>query len=523
MEDQRPNIILIITDQQRFDTIRALGFPYVDTPFLDELVREGVSFDNCFCTAPSCVPSRASLFTGYYPHTTGILKNGDLWRHSWVEDLAKSGYYCVNVGKMHTVPFETPLGFHERYVVENKDRYLEGRYYFDEWDKALRARGLVKQQRELYRRLPDFAERLGAFEWELDEDMHPDMFVGDMAAWWIETKPRPDGPLFLEIGFPGPHPPYDPIPRYAEPYLGRDLPLPDVTDEEIAGQPPPFQAMRVHNTEVDHDSIVHQLDATLEQQHRQRAYYLANVTMIDEKIGRIREALDARGYLENAVVIFTSDHADALGDHGHSQKWTMYDIVTRVPLVVWAPGRSVGGRRVGGLCQMMDIGPAVLELAGLPVPDTFEAESILPALIDRSEAASAPLSSESPSAGVSGRRWPGRFWRGVQRAVRGLLRTVSPAEDSWPGRQYVFAEHGRDGILQEAEFVTMVRSREWKLVHFLGQPFGQLFDLVDDPGETKNLWDDPASASMKQELVAALLEWRIRSGYRTRTWTEDVR
>ena len=117
--NKQPNIILIMTDQQRFDTIAALGFPYMDTPNLDRLVREGVSFDNCFVSAPSCAPARASLFTGLYPHTTGILKNADRWTRSWVEDLASAGYHCVNIGKMHTFPFETPLGFHERYVVEN--------------------------------------------------------------------------------------------------------------------------------------------------------------------------------------------------------------------------------------------------------------------------------------------------------------------------------------------------------------------------------------------------------------------
>ena len=88
-------------------------------------------------TAASCAPARASLFKGYYPHTTGILKNADTWRRSWIELLNDAGYHCTNVGKMHTWPFETELGFDERYVVENKDRYLEGRYYFDEWDKAL--------------------------------------------------------------------------------------------------------------------------------------------------------------------------------------------------------------------------------------------------------------------------------------------------------------------------------------------------------------------------------------------------
>ena len=125
----------------------------------------------------------------------------------------------------------------------------------------------------------------------------------------------------------------------------------------------------------------------------------------------------------------------------------------------------------------MDIGPAILEAAGVSVPPTVEAESL----------------------------WP---------ALRG---------DTWDGRAYVFAEHGRDGILQETEFMTMVRSREWKLVHFLDEPFGQLFDLVNDPDELHNLWNDPAAAGKKLELLDLLREWRIRSDVHTRNWAENWR
>ena len=178
-----PNLILIHTDQQRFDTIRAHGFDYMDTPNLDRLVEEGVAFTRSFVSAPSCAPSRASLFTGYFPHTTGVLENMDRWTHSWVEQLSGSGYHCVSIGKMHTIPWETPLGFHERYVVENKDRYRADRWYVDEWDKALRARGLTKPSRATYAEWPDWEERLGAYEWPLPTDMHPDNFVGDLAVW----------------------------------------------------------------------------------------------------------------------------------------------------------------------------------------------------------------------------------------------------------------------------------------------------------------------------------------------------
>ncbi len=476
MADGRPDIIFIITDQQRFDTIRALGYDFMDTPHLDRLVNEGVTFTNCFTTAASCAPARASLFTGYYPHTTGILRNADTWRHSWIELLNNAGYHCTNIGKMHTWPFNTGLGFDERYVVENKDRYLEGRYYFDEWDKGLRARGLVKQQRELYRQRPDYRESLGAFDWKLDEDMHPDFFVGDLAAWWIKNYPKTE-PLFLQIGFPGPHPPYDPVPRYVEQYLKKDLPLLDVTEEELNELPEPFKEMRVHNTEVDHDSVVHLLNPTHEQRHRQRAHYLANVTMIDEKVGEIMKALKSRGYLEDSIIIFTSDHGDCLTDHGHSQKWTMYDTITRMPMIVWAPKRFGAARRIDGLCQQMDIGPTLLQLAGCELPVNIEAESLLPAL--------------------NGEDW-------------------SPRED-------VFAEQGRDGNFQGCEFMTMVRNRDWKLVHFLNQSCGQLFDLRNDPDEVRNLWKGEAHSAKKDELLAVLREWRIQSGCRTKDWAKEWR
>jgi arylsulfatase A-like enzyme len=156
----------------------------------------------------------------------------------------------------------------------------------------------------------------------------------------------------------------------------------------------------------------------------------------------------------------------------------MYDIITRVPTIVWSPNRFKGGRIHNGLCQMIDLGPTILNLANVEVDETCEAQSLLPAL---------------------------------------------ETEEIWEGRDVVFAEHGRDGILRETEFMTMVRTREWKLVHFLDEPFGQLFDLINDPLEKSNLWDDVRYTEEKQALLAVLREWRIRSAYHTKTWTSNWR
>jgi arylsulfatase A-like enzyme len=473
----RPNIVLFITDQQRFDTVAALGFGHMTTPHLDRLVREGVAFTNCHVTGASCVPSRASLFNGYYPHVTGILSNGQRWRRTWVERLREAGYRCVNVGKMHTYPYDVDAGFHERYIVENKDRFLEQRWYFDEWDKALAAHGLRKQQRSLYRLRPDYRERLGAFEWELPEKLHSDVFVGDFAAWWLESYPKTE-PLFLQVGFPGPHPPYDPVPRYAGPYLERaDLPVPTVSAAELAGQPAYLEEKRRHDAEVDHDSVLWNPDRTAAQLRRMRAYYYANVTMIDERIGRILEVLAARGYLENTVIFLTSDHGDCLGDHGLSQKWSMYDAVTRVPLVAWAPGRFPAGRRIDGLCQLFDLAPTILELAGLAPRADYDARTLLPALEGR----------------------------------------------DWTPRQLVYCEQAGDTNLTGAAYVAMVRSSDWKAVYIQGAADGQLYDLAADPEERRNLWDDARHAERRRLMLDRLRDWLVETNFTTRDWAADAR
>ena len=478
-----PNIVFIITDQQRYDTIASLGFPHVQTPNLDRLVQEGAHFTNCFITAPSCAPSRASLFTGYYPHTTGILKNADNWTRSWVENLADAGYHCANIGKMHTYPYETPCGFHERHVVENKDRFLEGGAYLDEWDKFLQRGGHKKQKRVEYRKRDDYAERLGAFTWDLPPETHADYYVGDRAVDWLHARndatKESQKPFFLEVGFPGPHPPYDPLPRHLDRYKDKVIPLQEIREDDLANQPESYKGMRIHNTEVDHDSVVHKLEPTEAQRRDQRAHYLANVTMIDDKVGEILDALEATGQLDNTVVIFTSDHGDCLTDHGHSQKWTMYDTVTRVPLIAWAPGRIPAGRKCDALVQLMDIGPTLLELAGAHVPDNLEAISLLPALQEN--------------------------------------------EGTFNGREHVYAEQVRDLNYTEGVFQTMVRSKDWKLVHFLNEPRGQLFNLRNDPDEFHNLWDDPPHKPIREELLRNLGEWHIRSQLQTSDWAGSWR
>ena len=179
-----------------------------------------------------------------------------------------------------------------------------------------------------------------------------------------------------------------------------------------------------------------------------------------------------RAYKKSATVV-----GDVLGKyHPHGDN-AAYDTIVRMPMLVWAPGRFGEARKIDGLCQQMDIGPTLLELAGCNLPDNIEAKSLLPAL---------------------------------------------NGED-WTPRDHVYAEQAKDGNFTGCDFMTMVRSQKWKLVHFLDEPFGQLFDLATDPDEVANLWFSEEHSGVKEELLAVLREWRIRSQYATADWCEKWR
>ena len=259
-------------------------------------------------------------------------------------------------------------------------------------------------------------------------------------------------------------------------YAGQTFPAPVGDQADFDSQPTPLKKLRAQHLSTDHDAVVHLAAPTPAQLQLQRQHYFANVTMIDTQVGKVMEALARRGVLDDTVIVFTSDHGDCLNDHGHSQKWTMYEQSVRVPAIVWAPGRVAAGRRVADLVSLFDFGPTVLDFAGVAPPGWMEARSLMPYLVER------------------------------------------PADP----RRYVFAEHANDKILHGTEFMTMIRDHQWKLVHFVDYDEGQLFDLQADPQELNNLWDDPAREPVRRQLINEILKWRIRSDLRTQGWTRAV-
>jgi len=224
----------------------------------------------------------------------------------------------------------------------------------------------------------------------------------------------------------------------------------------------------------DADGIVHLAEPTAEQSRRQRAHYYANVTMIDKQVGDIMDALESRGVLDNTIVIFTSDHGDALGDHGHSQKWNMYQSTVHVPALVFGAGVIPEGKRVADPVALFDFGPTILEFAGVEVPSWMEATSLLP------------------------------YFNGSDAPVRGR----------------VYAEHSNDALLTGTRLMTMIRDGALKLIHFVDDDRGMLFDLDADPKEQTNLWDDPAYTETRDWLIKEIFNWRSESSLKTQGFIE---
>jgi arylsulfatase len=456
-----PHIILIMTDQQRFDTIAAWGYDHMITPNTDRLVQAGLSFRAAYCPGATCIASRAAMFTGMWPHTTGVY-SFDTWANhrNWVQDLADAGYWCASIGKMHFSPRDVPGGFHERVIVENPTNLtLAGGGADDDWGRYLSLHG-AERPNARNQSDPDWLQKHQGVPWHLDEHLHSDVFIGNSAVAWIRSH-RGERPLFLQVGFTGPHEPWDPLPRHLEMYADRALPPAVWREGELEDKPPQHVRVKQHHATTWHESQIELDGATAEDLAEMRRHYYAKITTVDEQIGRVLDALKVRGYLDNSLVLFCSDHGELLGDHTMAYKWLMYDPIVHIPLIVWdnRPGRTAASpAEVHDLVSLMDVGPTVLEAAGIDIPTYFEGRSLLPYL-------------------------------------------GGTAPDAHP---YVFCEDN---------YQVMMRSPTHKLVYYLGQEAGELYDLEEDPGELFNRWGDGAYDAVKREMMTDLLAWYTSSTY----------
>ena len=478
----RPNIIVITTDQQRADTIYSSGSDWMITPNLDKLAGEGILFTNAFCCAATCVSSRSALYTGLYPHTTGVF-GFDTYRGrlNWTHRLKAQGYRTVSIGKTHIDGGSH--GFDQRIAAQG-NKCSPG--YWDDDDRTIRRKSLWLEELEaagfdppidLHKKDPDYWDKLGAVEWTLPEEWHFDVWMGRKSVEWIDADKPTDEPLFLHIGFLGPHDLYDPPQRYIDMYDDDAIPLPHVTDNERSGMPDELWAEnRRLSTSFGHDTVIHPERATPDRIRRMRKHYFANVTVIDEQVGRIVDALDRTGVLENSVLVFTSDHGDNLFDHDLVYKGELYDTVTNIPLIIRESNNGISGQVSADITSQLDLVQYLLKKAGADRDDLN---------------------------GIS------------------LQPVVEQGEPHT--RQYVYAEEGASGLRPEPDLCVMIRSKTAKLILFIGASTGQLFDLEKDPGETCNLWGRSETLALQTDLTDRLLDWLYSDLFRHKNRLDSIR
>jgi arylsulfatase A-like enzyme len=453
------NILFIMSDQQRWDTLGALGCSHVLTPNLDALARRGQVFRHACAQGALCGPSRASLVTGQYVHAHGAEQN-ETWpdetHPNWVAALRDGGWHTVNIGKMHTAPIDLPCGFNERLVVENKN-YMQGIMGPpDAYDRYLAEHGMTRPALRYFEEVPGWFDRLGAIEWPYDEALYPDNFIGRHTVDYLERYDY-QRPLFCWAGFIGPHDPYDVPASVLARYDGIDIPDPVCFPGEADTKPAEHREGMKGMDGWRQFAAIWWSRATPERVRAMRRHYYANITCIDDWVGRIVDTLDRKGQLDDTLFVFTSDHGDTLGDHDNVYKFTThYDSVVRVPLVLAGPGVPAAGIRDAQV-QLIDLGPTLLELAGLPPCPAMHGRSLTPLLHGE----------------------------------------VDELHDA------VFSEHLPRRL--------MVRTRAWKLVFYPGKPYGELYHLAEDPDELRNLYDVPAHHATRLRLQDRLLQWMVET------------
>lgn len=488
MPTQRPNILIVTSDQQRTDSLHCYGSDFVATPNFDRLAAEGTRFERAYCANPVCTPARASIFSGQYisrhgTWNTGMNVPGDVRFLS--HRLAEAGYRTHNIGKAHFQSFGgTPEESMECFASPIYPAWTGPYYGFQTVELSLGhgnwgMRGhyghWLQQQvspdelKALHKAPPHEGRCFDGEgrDWVLPTRLHNSVWTADRTIAFLETQPRHE-PFFLAVGFQDPHHPHA-VPTDFDRRVDPDrVPLPAWQDSELADKPPHFLLAREGRLEtsafrgrfpvagqgrdVDY-RLVTEREARLG-----RAYYHTLVQLMDREFGRILDALDRLNLADNTLVIFTTDHGELLGDHGLWKKGPyLYEQLIRIPMMLRWPAAFARGVVSPSLFSQVDIAPTCLAAAGLPLPGNLDGLDAGPLL------------------------------RGERASLRDSV-LVECIDDP--------------DTLRLKTIVTTDRKLTW----YAGQPWGELYDLANDPGELVNRWDDPAMASEKADLLRRLLD-----------------
>jgi arylsulfatase A-like enzyme len=341
----RPNIIFLLTDDQRYDTLGVTGNPIVKTPNLDRLGREGVIFDRAYVVSSACAPNRAAILSGMYNRSSGVRDfsadftpaQRDLLYPFVLKD---AGYYTGFIGKFGVAStIESTLEPYKNRIDYWRCFVGQGEYY-----------------------TPD------------RQDKHIEQVITDDALEFFKTAPR-DKPFCLSISYKAPHGPWSGFDkRFKDEFKDADIPFPPTLTEEAVAQLPPF--LRTFRLCLDGKTVP---EFRKIHQEWTRQYYRL-ILGADESVGHIRHALEENGLAENTVILFSSDNGHFLHEWGFYGKWLMHEPSIHVPLIVYDPRQpeSRRGRRTGDFALSIDIAPTLLDYAGIPAPPNMQGRSLVP-------------------------------------------------------------------------------------------------------------------------------------------------
>lgn len=479
----RPNILHLMVDQQRYDTIAALGNPIIKTPHLDRLVRRGVSFTSAYSPCPVCVPARACMAFGQQPHHTGYYENccGNpaiepqlAERQSFMGALTDAGYRTHGVGKCHFMPDRNAMrGFQTR---ESQEAGYSDPQHNDyaRWytQSGVEYHGdPAGTSSEMYY-IPQLAP--------CPASHHPSNWIGDRSINFLHehVKSNSDQPFYLYSSFLHPHPPFSPPYPWHVMYRAPQMPLPFV--------PRDVQALHTYVNKVQNRYKGIDAGWNSNMLRCMKAYYYACISFVDFQVGRILEALEAAGKLDNTMILFTSDHGEFLGDYECFGKRSFHDASARVPLLVSLPGVLPEDTRCDAPASLVDIAPTFCAAAGTQLK-THASDGV--SLVDL-------------AAGSSDRD----IVFGQHAYTHNVDTTRSrrkPAHDERNIRAQVAATSS-----------YMAVTREWKYFYSAPDDREFLFDRRTDPLETRSKDGLPAYADTLTSLRARLHD-HLRAGGET--------
>lgn len=454
---ERPNLLYIMSDDHAAHAISAYGSRVNQTPNLDRLAHAGMRFDNCFCVNSICTPSRATILTGKYSHLNGVptFNRFDGSQPTAAKYLQGAGYYTGMIGKWHLG--SDPTGFDYWSVLPGQG------IYFD----------------------PAFLDRNG----RRTINGYVTDIITDLAIEFLQGRPK-DKPFFLLCHHKAPHRSWQPDEKHRALFASRHIPEPptlhdnyntrtdairecqqkvfdDLTRFDLKLVPPTnltgraraeWLSAKPKEVEIAIDGQTRKLTGDALNAWKYQRYlqdYLACVQSIDDNVGRLLDWLDQNGLATNTVVIYTSDQGFFLGDHGLYDKRFMYEASVRMPLLIRWPGVVKPGTIQEAMAINPDFAETFLEIAGQPIPADMQGRSLLPL-----------LKGERPS------DWRSSYYYRYYHD---------------PGDHNTRAHYG-------------VRTTTHKLIYYWKKDQWEMFDLVKDPDELRNLYNDPA----QQETVAKL-------------------